>query len=175
MDQAALADQAEAMEPTPADFDECFRLHFPRLVSILGTAADDAEAAVQEAFLEAHLRWRKVSRLQDPIGWVRRVAIRRILNQHRSLGRRSRAVERLGNDPANGRGRPDPADSQRTDLAQAVAGLPLRQRLALVLHHLEDLPVRQVAEAMETTEGTVKSQLHDARTALRPLLEVHGD
>jgi RNA polymerase sigma-70 factor, ECF subfamily len=75
MDQATMADKAETMEPTPADFDECFRLHYPRLVRTLGAGADDAEAAVQEVFIQAHLRWRTVSRLQDPVGWIRRVAV----------------------------------------------------------------------------------------------------
>lgn len=47
--------------------------------------------------------------------------------------------------------------------------------MALVLHHLDGLPVREVAEAMGVSQGTVKSQLHDARANLRPLLEVHDD
>ncbi|MGY6499809.1 MAG: RNA polymerase sigma factor [Acidimicrobiales bacterium] len=163
-------EQAVEVDPVPADFDECFRLHYPRLVRSLALGSDDADAAVQEAFVQAHLRWRMVSQLEDPVGWVRRVAIRRILNQHRGRRRRDRAVERLGADQ-HGEG-PDPADDRHADLVAAIRTLPARQRLALVLHHLDGLPVREVAAAMDTSEGTVKSQLHDARANLRPLLEV---
>jgi RNA polymerase sigma-70 factor, ECF subfamily len=172
VEQRVVTEQAGAMDPVPADFDECFRMHYPRLVRTLGVGADDPEAAVQEAFVEAHLRWRMVSRLDDPIGWVRRVAIRRILNQHRGIGRRDRAVERLGSGSADVI---DPGDPAAHDLMAAIRSLPVRQRLALVLHHLDGLPIRQVADAMGTSEGTVKSQLHDARANLRPLLEVRHD
>lgn len=156
-----------------SDFDDCFRRHYPRLVRSLSVGADDAEAAVQEAFVEAHLRWRVVSRLEDPVGWVRRVAVRRILNQHRSLGRRGRAVERLGASIGGAAG--DPSDGPDPGLAAAIRALPPRQRMALVLHHLDGLSVREVARAMGVSEGTVKSQLHDARANLRPLLEVRDD
>jgi RNA polymerase sigma-70 factor, ECF subfamily len=176
MDAAATTRDAGVMDElavASSDFDDCFRRHYPRLVRSLGAGADDAEAAVQEAFVEAHLRWRTVSRLEDPVGWVRRVAVRRILNQHRSLGRRSRAVERLGAGAAGTAA--DPAERVHPDLAAAIRALPIRQRIALLLHHLDGLPVREVADAMGTSDGTVKSQLHDARANLRPLLEVRDD
>lgn len=152
-----------------ADFDQCFRAHYPRLVRSLGAGADGAEEAVQEAFVEANLRWRTVSRLDDPVGWVRRVAIRRILNQQRSRSRRDRAVDRLG---ATAIGEADPASSSVADLVAAIRRLPPRQRLALALHHLEGLSVAEVAHEMGVQEGTVKSQLHDARAAVRRFLEV---
>lgn len=165
--------QAGDVDLIPADspdFDDCFRRHYPRLVRTLGAGADGAEEAVQEAFVEAHLRWRMVSQLEDPVGWVRRVAIRRILNQHRSVLRRDRAVVRLSSDAS--RLAADPADAPTSELAEAIRALPIRQRIALVLHHLDGLPVREVADAMGVSEGTVKSQLHDARANLRTLLEV---
>jgi RNA polymerase sigma-70 factor, ECF subfamily len=172
MDAASATSHPWVMEDLAADesdFDECFRRHYPRLVRSLRAGADDAEAAVQEAFVEAHLRWRTVSRLDDPVGWIRRVAVRRILNQHRSLGRRRLAVERLG---ANASDTADTSPPSDVDLATAIRALPVRQRLALVLHHLDGLSVRDVADAMGVSEGTVKSQLFDARSNLRPLLEV---
>lgn len=177
MDLGASTRDSGAMDELAvsiSDFDDHFRYHYPRLVRSLGAGADDAEAAVQEAFMEAHLRWRTVSRLDDPIGWVRRVAVRRILNQHRSHGRKIRAVQRLEVDVSS-LGDHDSAGITRLDLAGAIRALPPRQRVALVLYHLDGLPVREVADAMGVSEGTVKSQLHDARANLRPLLEVHDD
>lgn len=127
---------------------------------------------MQEAFVEAHLHWRMVSRLEDPVGWVRRVAVRRILNQHRGRDRKLRAVERLA---AHSPTVSNPVIYTEPDLLNAIRALPLRQRLVLVLHYLDGLPVREVAEAMGISQGTVKSQLYDARANLRPLLEVHDD
>ena len=45
-------------------------------------------------------------------------------------------------------------------------------RAAVCLHYLADLPVAEVAAALDVSEGTVKSNLHDARTRLRQYLEV---
>jgi RNA polymerase sigma-70 factor (ECF subfamily) len=157
---------------TSADFEDCFRRHYPRLVRSLGAGADGADEAVQEAFVEAHLRWRHVSQLDDPVGWIRRVAIRRILNQNRGLLRRDRAVARLAARPSSTE---DVVDGPNDELAGAIRRLPTRQRMALVLHHLDDLSIREVAEAMGVSEGTVKSQLHDARSALRHLLETDDE
>ncbi|OWY62662.1 hypothetical protein B7486_57220, partial [cyanobacterium TDX16] len=123
-------------------------------------------------FLQLHRHWRKVSRYDDPIGWVRRVAVHRISNQRRSLGRRDVAVERLAAalDPFGAEPSADHAD--RLDLLAAVDALPSGQRLVVGLFYLAHLPVTEVADALEISEGTVKSQLHDARAALRAALEV---
>jgi RNA polymerase sigma factor (sigma-70 family) len=58
------------------------------------------------------------------------------------------------------------------DLRRAVAALPDRMRAAVCLHYLADLPVDEVAAALEVSTGTVKSNLHDARTRLRSVMEV---
>ena len=57
------------------------------------------------------------------------------------------------------------------DLRQALLALPPRMRAAVVLHYLGDLGVADVAVAMDVSPGTVKSTLHDARAALRLVLE----
>jgi RNA polymerase sigma-70 factor (ECF subfamily) len=56
------------------------------------------------------------------------------------------------------------------DLRQALLALP-RACAAVVLHYLGDLGVADVAVAMDVSPGTVKSTLHDARAALRLVLE----
>ena len=50
-----------------------------------------------------------------------------------------------------------------------------RMRAAVCLHYLSDLPVEEVAATLEVSPGTVKSNLHDARTRLRELLEEVSD
>ncbi len=56
------------------------------------------------------------------------------------------------------------------ELGAALASLPVDQRAVLVLHHLHDLSVAEVAELLHVPNGTVKSRLSRARAALAPLL-----
>ncbi len=58
----------------------------------------------------------------------------------------------------------------RMDLERAVAQLPEGCRAAFVLHDVEGLEHREVAEALGIAEGTSKSQVHKARLRLRALL-----
>lgn len=150
------------------DVSELFDAEYARLVRSLGVAFDpgDAADAVQEAFIQADRRWDEVSQLDDPAGWVRRVALHRLLNGRRNRHRRREilATIRLTSD----------ADltADLIDLRRAVAALPDRMRAAVCLHYLADLPVDEVAAALEVSAGTVKSNLHDARIRLRSLMEV---
>jgi RNA polymerase sigma-70 factor (ECF subfamily) len=149
-------------------FGALFRATWAPLVRALSVAADPASAAdaVQDAFVQAARHWTKVGAYDDPAAWVRHVALNRLRNQHRSRVRRDGALTRLGVAPAR---ELEPTD---LDLVHAVAALPEGQRLVVCLHHLADLSVAAVADALDISEGTVKSQLHDARAALRRTLEV---
>ena len=55
-------------------------------------------------------------------------------------------------------------------LVAALKQLPEAQRRALVLHHLADLPVHEVARETGVPEGTVKARLSRGRAALAALL-----
>lgn len=148
--------------------DEVYRAEFPRLVRSL-SLVDGPEAAadaVQEAFLAADRRWRKVSALDDPVGWVRRAAINRLLNGRRNRLRRAELLAGI---------RPvvvDELDPLDLDLLAAIRDLPTQQRLVVCLHHLGGYRIDDVAADLGIAPGTVKSHLHDARRALRARLEV---
>ncbi len=150
------------------DVSMLFDAEYGRLVRSLGVAFDpvDAADAVQEAFIEADRRWGEVSRFDDPAGWVRRVALNRLLNGRRNRRRRREILETirptLDSDLA----------ADLLDLRRSVAALPDRMRAAVCLHYLADLPVDEVAVALEVSAGTVKSNLHDARIRLRSVMEV---
>ncbi len=66
----------------------------------------------------------------------------------------------------------DPPTADRLDVLGALRQLAPRQRTAVILHYLGDLPLPEVARLMNVSEGTVKAHLAQARTRLRPLLEV---
>jgi RNA polymerase sigma-70 factor (ECF subfamily) len=57
------------------------------------------------------------------------------------------------------------------DLEQAIRSLPVRQRMAVELHYFVGLTTAETAAVLRCSEGTVKSNLHDARASLRDRLE----
>ena len=148
------------------DLDTLFRAHYGRLVRALSLVAGSQEAAadaVQEAFVKAHLHWRRVQRYDDPVGWIRRVAINKLRDENRRQGRKDRAVERLqGEIRSEGVQWSDGADA-----GALLAELPRQQRLAMALFYVEGLSVAEVAEALEITDGAVRFHLHQGRARLR--------
>jgi RNA polymerase sigma-70 factor, ECF subfamily len=152
-----------------ADFDEIFRDHYDRIVRSLAVACGDREVAadaVQDAFTRAYVRWRRISRYDDPVGWIRHVALNRLRDHFRRAERGRNAVERLGGraeTPA-----PEPAVESLDDgLLAAVAELPRQQRIAVSLFYIEQLSVLEIAESMGLSEGAVKYHLHAGRERLR--------
>ena len=148
------------------DVSELFDREYERLVRSLGVAFDpvDAADAVQEAFIQADARWDQVGAYDDPAGWVRRVAVNRLLNGQRNRNRRRELLATV---------RPiAPADltDDLLDLRRALDELPDRMRATVCLHYLSDLTVEQVADTLDVSPGTVKSNLHDARNRLRTVL-----
>ncbi len=153
-----------------ADFDAVFLGSHDRLVRTLTLICGDREVAadcVADAFERAYARWRRIGRYEDPVGWIRRVAVHRARDVHRRGERGRRAVERLSGRTEVVAHDPTPPDEA---LLAAVAALPLRQRTVVALHYLDDLPVADIARALRVSEGTVKSNLHDARARLRTRL-----
>lgn len=130
-----------------------------------------AEEIVQDAFERCFLRWRRVSQLDRPGAWVRRVAINRAI----SVGRRhtvetralARIADRSGAAEAE-RHAPDPLDRLFDEAVWAsVRDLPTEQAAAIALRYGADLPIVEIAETLGTSEAAVKSLLHRARTVLR--------
>jgi RNA polymerase sigma-70 factor (ECF subfamily) len=147
--------------------EDLFERDYVRLVRALGVAFDPESAAdaVQEAFIEADRRWPQVSGLDDPVGWIRRVALNRLRNRRRDHLRRAEILATI---------RPVADEDLTTDLLdlrRAIDGLPERMRVVLCLFHLADLAVDDIATTLDIAGGTVKSTLHDARNRLRSQLE----
>jgi RNA polymerase sigma-70 factor (ECF subfamily) len=140
------------------------------MVRSLTVAAGDREVAadcVQDAFERAFVRWRRVSRLDDPVGWIRHVAVNRMRDHFRKIERGGRAVRRLRSEqPMVSAPAPEPSE-----LAALLAQLPTQQRIAAALFYVDDLAVSEVAHAMGLSDGAVKYHLHAARATLRTALE----
>jgi RNA polymerase sigma-70 factor (ECF subfamily) len=63
----------------------------------------------------------------------------------------------------------------RVDLVLALKGLSAKQREALVLHHIADLPVDEVAQVMKISPGTVRKHLERALASLRKSLGARAE
>jgi RNA polymerase sigma-70 factor (ECF subfamily) len=148
----------------PEGFEELFHTEYSRLVRCLRAIDDDAADAVQEAFAQAFVRWRRVGTLEDPAGWVRRVAVNRLLNARRSRSRRDAAIARMdATEVMTDR-------VEDVDLWRSVRSLPRQQQVAVALFYGGDLPIDDVAEAMNLSDGAVKYHLHAGRERLREML-----
>jgi RNA polymerase sigma-70 factor (ECF subfamily) len=150
-------------------FDDLFRDHYDRLVRSLTVACGDREQAadaVQEAFVKAHVRWWRIGRYDDPIGWVRRVAINHLHDDHRRTGRKRRALARLASSTPTSE-----APGEPDEFGRLLAELPQQQRIATALYYVDGMSVSEIATVLGLAEGSVKSHLFDARKRLRAVLE----
>jgi RNA polymerase sigma-70 factor, ECF subfamily len=155
--------ETEAMAAR-GSFEEFYAATVGRLLGHAFLVTGDLHAAeeiTQEAFTRASLRWSHLRNYDVPEAWVRRVAMNLAADRARSLRRQAKAVLKLGPPPTV------PSVSVETlALVQALRTLPIRQRQAIVLHYLVDLPVEEVAHILAVRGGTVKSLLARGRRAL---------
>lgn len=158
---------------TRPDFDSFFRAEYPNLVSLATAVTGDRQAGedvAAETMSRAYRRWDRIGTYDKPGAWTRRVAVNLLHSRRRRVTSEVRAVLRLS-------GRDTTENDRAADVTGAanfrdlLAPLPPRQRTAVALHYLHDLPVADIAEAMDCAEGTVKSHLHAARTAMAEAVE----
>ena len=155
-----------------AAFGALVRLHERRAYAVARAITiehEDAEDAVQDAFLHAY---RALGRFDAayPFGaWLARIVANAALDLVRR--RRVRITEEI---PASA-ALPfrDPAESAelKSRLKDALAKLPARQRAVLVLHDVEGYRHAEIGEMLGMPEGTARSDLHHARTLMRRALD----
>jgi RNA polymerase sigma factor (sigma-70 family) len=152
-----------------SEFSAFCAVEHPRLVGALSLYCGDrsvAEELAQDALARACRDWNRVRRLEAPGAWVHRVAINLAHSHFRRKGAEARARRRLAtNQTTEHHVDVDPATALA--IRGAIASLPQRQRIALVLRYYLDLPVGRAALVMECPEGTVKTLTSKAITSLR--------
>jgi RNA polymerase sigma-70 factor (ECF subfamily) len=154
-----------------AAFSTFFLESLQRVAGVVALALGDAETAedaTQEAFIRARARWSRVGGLERPDLWVVRVAVNRGRDMRRGRARERRRLELVGV------GAQTEAASELIRslwLQWGLAQLPPRQRAAVVLHHLEERPIDEVARALDRSSETVRTHLKLGRRRLRLLLQ----
>jgi RNA polymerase sigma factor (sigma-70 family) len=131
---------------------------------VASVGAGEAEDCFQETFiaaLRAYPRLRAGSNLR---AWVLTIAHRKALDAHRARARRALPMAEI--TAVDGRGaREAPLPDQA--LWDAVQELPTRQRSAVVLRYVADLPHRDIASALGCSEEAARRSLHEGLTKLR--------
>ena len=156
--------------PMPERFEVFHLREYPKVVELLHGLLGSrlvAEELAQETFLVAYRDWDRISRLDNPRAWVRKVAINQRSLFLRAYNRQqTREREAVARDEED---RIKLADDH-AEVWQAVQTLPPLQAQVIALHYYEDYSVAQVAAALGRAPGTIKAQLHHGRRKLARLL-----
>lgn len=151
-----------------ADFADFYAATWSRTLAVTYALTGDrgvAEELAQEAYVKAWSHWSRVSRYDQPASWVRQVATRLAVSRWRRTKVAAAWFARSRHHAVT-----DPPNETSTALVQALLQIPEAQRRAIVLHHLADLAVDEVARIERSPVGTVKARLSRGRTALAALL-----
>ncbi|MDQ2666744.1 MAG: RNA polymerase sigma factor [Gemmatimonadota bacterium] len=148
-------------------YDRCARIAY----RILGNR-EDAEEAVQDAFLRAY---RALSSYEDRerfVAWVTRI----LVNQCRTVRAKANRREAVFNDDvdleyASRRAGTDNEDPGWPDLDGALAMLPPEQREAIVLRYTDDLTYEEMARVTGAGESALKMRVQRAFVRLRMILQ----
>ena len=179
---AAASTRAEQAQVTPApadgirdDLEQVFRAAYPRVVAVAARvlrSRDEAEDVAQEVFVAFG---RSSVPAGQALGWLSVAAAHTALNHLRSGRRRASREEAAGRRETASA---DVADDvvvldERRRVRAALARLPRRQALALVLRH-SGLGYAEVAAALELAPGSVGTTVRRAESALRKELSRHA-
>ena len=126
-----------------------------------------ANDVVQATITRLYQHWKRVSRSDNIDAYVHKMLVHAVVDERRHSWSRvqlgGRPVEVTGADPHAG-------VDERGSLVAALRQLPPRQRAVLVLRFLLDRPIEEVAETLNCSVGTVKSQSSRGLEALRSML-----
>lgn len=150
-----------------SDFDSWYQEQHPLVLAALTVASgrpDVAADATDEAFVRAYERWDRVRRMESPGGWLYRVALNDLRRRCRRQTIERELLRRQPPPP------PEPPPAPAPHVWEAVRSLPDRQRTAVALRYILDLPEGEVARVMGVTRGSASASLTAARRRLESLL-----
>ncbi|MDZ7264681.1 MAG: sigma-70 family RNA polymerase sigma factor [candidate division KSB1 bacterium] len=138
---------------------------------------DDANDILQDTFVKAFKHLERFDEQLPFYPWLLRIALNTALNQQAKAKRMHLRMISLDQHPAIDS--PDPDDAvqhlEQTELQEkitdALAALPVDQRMVFVLRTSEELSYQEISEQLDISLGTVMSRLSRARAKLKTLLK----
>jgi RNA polymerase sigma-70 factor (sigma-E family) len=158
------------------DVQQLFDTHYHvlcKLAFVLLRDSAQAEEEVMDAFVKTFAGWKRIGSMDRPDLYLRRV----VVNGCNSRLRRRALEARMSPREVHAGWDPDRRDSDRL-VREAIDALPKRKKMCVVLRYYEDLSEAEMAEVLECSEGTIKSQLAKARQSMKRTLdqmEVRGE
>jgi RNA polymerase sigma-70 factor (ECF subfamily) len=155
--------------------EENMRRVFLLIYRIVGNV-EDAQDLTQEAFIKALQRQDQLKDLDKAAHWLSRIASNTAIDFLRRSGRMS--FTEIEETPAPMLRSQAESPEQRVlrresrhRLETGLEVLTVRERLALLLRDVEDLPAEEVAAQLRCSKATVRSHIANARVKLRRFLE----
>lgn len=150
-------------------FDEYAFARIPALMRLARLLSGDehrAEDLVQDVLTKAYVRWGRISRMDQPDLYVRRMLVNAHHSWWRRLSSRETTVAAVATEGMAG---PDEATgvAERDALWRLVRALPPRQRTVIVLRYYEDLDDATIAGILNCSTGTVRTHAKRALDTLR--------
>ena len=164
MTTEVLVDGGRVVDDLDALYAGSYRRLVVQMYAICGDL-NDAEDAVQEAFITAIRKRRTLRTVQNREAWIRTVALHRLHRgwRHAAVVRRRQIADRNEQPTVE-------VGPEHVTLVSALKQLDPRQREVIVLYHLADLSLAEIANHLDIPIGTVKSRLGRGRTRLSELL-----
>lgn len=156
-------DERQSRRSREAAAEALFASAYPRLAGWcrgLVHSDETAHEIAAEAFTRLWSRWAKVD---APVPYLYSVASNLIKEHWRRADKERQALRQLTRDASEAA----PAADRGTAIRQLVSTLPERQRVPVLLHYYAGLSIAEIAAALGRRPGTVKSDLYNAREALR--------
>lgn len=132
---------------------------------------ESASDLLQDVFLRLHRFADKVDPDRPMEPWLYRVTANQSYTWMKRRNRWYRNLKEMGEWLSRDR-KPTPHHLAERDeewrwVQEAVAALPLAQRMVVVLYYVRDLPLKEIASILDIPVGTVKSRLHYGRQTLK--------
>ncbi|HYO84679.1 MAG TPA: RNA polymerase sigma factor [Bryobacteraceae bacterium] len=168
--------QADALRDVQARFvEENLRRIFLQIFRIVGNV-EDAQDLTQETFIKALQRREQIKDLEKATHWLSRIATNTAIDFLRRHGRLSftdisELPQPLSTDPGASPERLLLQAEGSAVLQEGLLALSERERTALVLRDVDDVPSRDVAKLLKCSEATVRSHIANARIKFRRFLE----
>lgn len=139
-----------------------------RYAYVLAGQSATAQDLVQTALMKAYRKWRRISRMEFPDAYVRRIVTTSFLDLRRSPGSAEQPLATVP-DPPDG---PDPAVAvaNRDEISWALGSLSAQQRAVIVLRHYLGLDDAAIAAELRCSESTVRSHASRALKRMRDFL-----
>ena len=156
---------ATTTPPIAWTFEQLYEREYAPMVRIacfVGGSMEWAEEIVQDAFVTVHARF---DELDNPVGYLRSCVVNGCRDRLRRRQRLDRRLPVLAFDTSVALA--DDPSGERIDLVRALAALPFRSRLVLVLRFYGGWTVPEIADALHLPPGTVKTTIHRGLGRLR--------